>query len=304
MEMVSFVEMVRDSVKQQFGNDYQVKLHRVKKNNGVTYTGLCVTGNDSTISPVIYLNDQYRMYEDGKVTFAEVTNYAVDESRKKMPRVDMRYFLRYENIQDRIVYKLINTDRNRELLEDIPHMEFLDLSIVFQCMAVVGDYGMASILIHNVHLKLWDISVEELYRVAEINTPRLMGYVFKSMNEVICEIMENKSPEDFDYNVCMEELKDTVPMYVLGNSHQVEGAACILYPHLLADISHRLESRLYIIPSSIHEVLLLPEDNIDRRTEIRAIIKEINDTQVKEEEILSYSLYYYDAEGGEIKICD
>ena len=215
--------------------------------------------------------------------------------------VDMRQYLTYQSVKMSIVYKLISTERNGELLEDIPHMDFLDLSIVFQCLVTENELGMASMLVHNVHLRLWDVSVEELYKAARENTPKLMPHTVKSMAEVLLEIEESENPEGFDRDEHMEEYADKVPMYVLSNVKRVEGAACMLYPNLVRDFSDIIDSSFYIIPSSIHELLLLPAKDTEEKEEIRKMIKEINDTQVSADEILSYSLYYYDREEG--KIC-
>ena len=145
----------------------------------------------------------------------------------------------------------------------------------------------------NVHLRLWDVTKEDLYRAAEENTQKLMPYEIRSMAEVLREIMD-------DYEEEMEQFSDSVPMYVLSNRNKVEGAACMLYPDLLRDFSDKEGSSFYIIPSSIHELLLLPVEDDSDSAEIKGMIKEVNDTQVSEEEILSYSLYYYDSKEGKI----
>ena len=85
-------------------------------------------------------------------------------------------------------------------------------------------------------------------------------------------------------------------MYVLSNQRRVEGAACMLYPNLVRDFAEAVGSSFYIIPSSVHELLLLPTAHLEESSEIKNMIKEINDSQVSAEEILSYSLYLYDKE--------
>ena len=85
-------------------------------------------------------------------------------------------------------------------------------------------------------------------------------------------------------------------MYVLSNKSRVEGAACMLYPNLIQDFAEAIQSSFYIIPSSIHELLLLPTKHFEESQEVTSMIQEINDTQVSVEEILSYSLYLYDRE--------
>jgi len=302
MEFTNFTTLVREEVEKRTGDSYRVRLNDVRKNNGVVLRGLTVMQDDSNISPTIYLNNYYEEYINGRATLVNVVNDVMDtyHRNKVNQSVDMRYFLNYESVKQRVVYKLVNTEKNKALLEDIPHIEFLDLSIVFQCLIAQEDLGTASILIHNVHMKLWDISVEKLYQAAKENTQRLQEYEIKSMAEVLCEIMKAENPEEFDYDKCKSDLSDSIPIYVLSNKSRVEGAACMLYPNLVRDFADAIGSSFYIIPSSIHELLLLPAEHDDESKEIKSMIQEINDTQVSTEEILSYSLYFYDKEEGRI----
>lgn len=291
MGIERFAEDVKENVKRKLGKGYEVTVRKVEKNNGVVRTGLCVSEDRASLSPMIYMDSHYDSYKKGNTTPAHTADYVADACRKKRPKVDMRRFLTYEGVKNSIVYKLINTDANRALLEDLPHLEFLDLSIVFQCLVEDWKTGMATILIHNAHAKLWGVSVEELHSAAVRNTPKLLGYEIKGMKQMICEIMQREASDEYD-----------VPLYVITNRHGTDGAGCILYPNLLKDFSEASGSSFYIIPSSVHETLFLPADNTDKSAEIREMIKEINDTQLIPEEILSYSLYYYDRETDEICI--
>ena len=304
MEFTNFTTLVREEVERRTGDNYRVRLNDVRKNNGVVLRGLTVMQDDSNISPTIYLNNYYEEYISGRATLVNVVNDVMDTYRRNKVNqsVDMRYFLNYESVKQSIVYKLVNTEKNKELLEDIPHIDFLDLSIVFQCMIAQEELGRASILIHNVHLKLWDVSVEKLYQAARENTQRLQEYEIKTMAEVLREIVRTENPEEADDEDYVTELSDNVPMYVLSNKSRVEGAACMLYPGLIRDLADQFGKSLYIIPSSVHELLLLPTKDTGECAEIKRMIREINDTQVSPEEILSYSLYYYDREEGKTRM--
>lgn len=298
MEFSSFTMFVREEVEKRTGDCYKVRLDDVRKNNGVVLRGLTVTQDDSNISPTIYLNSYYEEYIKGRATLVNVVNDVMDTYRRNKVNqsVDMRYFLSYESVKERIIYKLVNTEKNKELLEDVPHIEFLDLSIIFQCLVSQEDLGRASILIHNVHLKLWEVSVDALYQAAKENTQRLQGYEIKGITEVLQEIMCAEEVENIVDEDCMSAFSGSVPMYVLSNKNRVEGAACMLYPNLIQDFAKAIQSSFYIIPSSIHELLLLPTEHLEESQEIKHMIREINDTQVSVEEILSYSLYLYDKE--------
>ncbi len=300
MKIEDFMEKVKNSVIEKLGKEYQVTVCKSDKNNGVVCTGLRVQKNDCSVAPLIYLDEHFRQYKNGNTTLSSIVKYVVKESRKKSPCVDIQQYLIYENIRKNVVYRLVNTESNRDLLEDIPHLEFLDLSIIFRCLVTQEDIGSASILIHNVHMKLWDITIQELYQDAVMNTPRLEEYEIKSMTEVMREIMTEENSDGSGQDAYMEEFSDSVPLYVLSNKNRIEGAGCMLYPDLMKDFSDTIGSSFYIIPSSVHECLLLPPKEDVQGGEIRNMIKEINDTQVSIEERLSYSLYYYDKDEGRI----
>ena len=296
MEFANFKTLVREEVERRAGADYSVRLNDVMKNNGVILSGITLMQDDSNISPTIYLNNYYEDYENGETTLGMVINDVIDVyNRNKVNRnIDMRYLFDYESVKKQVVLKLINTEKNRELLSDVPHLEFLDLSIVFQVLISDEAIGSASVLIHNAHTKLWGVDQNELYKHAVKNTPRLLEYEIKSMNDVISEIMKSDNG--------IEDCSGETHMYVLSNSRKTDGAACMLYPELIGDFAKASDSDLYIIPSSIHELLLLPAWSVEDEEELKNIIKEVNETQLLAEEVLSDSLYFYDKASREIKI--
>ena len=306
MDRDSFAEQVMSRVGNMLGGGHDIRIHRAGKNNGVYRTGLQITGNGLDIAPVIYIDRYYGLYEKGEETIDSVAARVMDtynrERRGGMMQVDMRKFLSYDRVRETIVYKLVSTGKNRELLEDVPHVDFMDLSIIFQCLVSREGPEMATILVHNVHMKLWDVTTEELHAAAEENTRKLLPYEFKSMTEVLHEIMETEDPEQSGHSEVEADLAETVPMYVLSTKNRVEGAACMLYPGLIRDLADQFGKSLYIIPSSVHELLLLPTKDTGECAEIKRMIREINDTQVSPEEILSYSLYYYDREEGKTRM--
>lgn len=301
MNMEIFVEMVKNSVKEKLGQDYQIRAHKVNKNNGVKYVGLDLRKNGEIVTPVVYLNDYFEQYKNGRATIMEIANYIVKSVKMECPNIDVRQFFNYKNVRKKIIYRIINTERNKELLKDLPHIEYMDLSIVFKVLVSQEYMNTATILVNNEHMKLWDVTVEDLYKDAGENTQRLERYELRSLSEVLCGIMKAEALDEYNYDKDMKDITSSVPMYVLSNKNGVEGAVCMLYSDVIRNFSERIDCNLYIIPSSIHELLLLPTIDTKESEEIRNMIKEVNDTQVSPEDILSYSVYYYNRE--EDKIC-
>ncbi len=292
MEFTNFTTLVRNEVEKRAGENYHVKLNDVVKNNGIILRGITLMQDDSNISPTIYLNPYYDAYENGETTLGTVIDEVIDTyERNKVNRsIDMRFFLDYDSVKTRITYKLINTEKNKELLNDIPHIPFHDLSIVFQCLISGERFGNATILIHNVHLQLWKVNARELYERAMENTPILQGYDVTDMNTVLEEMRAFEEIEDTEYE---EDIQQQVPMYVLSNKSRVHGAACILYPDILKDFAAVVEKDLYVLPSSIHEVILLPAEGTEDSEQLKLMVHEINESQVEDEEVLSDSVYFY-----------
>lgn len=315
MDITSFAEAVRTETVKKLGTEYQVTVERKNKNNKVIYTGLHISKKGMKAEPLVYLDDYFEQYQKGNMTLSETVEYVARASRGKSPAVDMTKFLEYEKIKDSIVYRLINTEMNREFLEDLPHLEFLDLSVVFRCLVTEEGRSQAFIWIHNVHMKLWDVTIEELYQTAAENTQRLEKPEIMEIEEVLNHVMKEegfglydhdrfmeKQSDRNDYAECTEKCSSALPVYVLSNRERLEGAACMLYPDLFRKLSDVMDSSYYIIPSSIHELLLIPSADFTNREEIKAVIREVNDNQVRPEERLSYSLYGYDKKNSRIEI--
>ena len=132
-------------------------------------------------------------------------------------------------------------------------------------------------------VKMWGVEKERIYNIAHQNTKRLLPPEFQTMRSVVAELLgeETNDQEGEDF------------MYVLTNEIRSFGAACILYDKVLEDIGNQLGENYYVLPSSVHEVIIVPESKSPNRIDLEDMIEEINDTQVEEEEILSYRAYYF-----------
>lgn len=293
--MEGFKNTIKTLVEKKMGEGYTISLNNVTKNNGIILTGLSIMEDGCNISPTIYLDALYAAYEVGQMTEDEVVEDIIRsyERNKTNRQVDMRQFFNYEFVKDKIVYKLVNKEKNAALLKQVPYIEYLDLAIIFNVLISSEKMGQATILIRNEHCKLWGVDSEQIYKQACLNTPNLMSYTLMRMKDVIEEMMGEIPAEAGDMS--------SVPMYVLTNEKKVSGAGCILYPDLLADFSKAAGS-FFILPSSIHEVLLLPTESKEDVEEMKLMVQEINRTQVQDEEVLSDSVYFYDAESNKLSI--
>lgn len=299
MEMKDFAEKVCAAVTEELGSEYEVEVKKIRKNNGVFLYGLQILGIDQNVAPTIYLESFWEGYRSG-VSFADITRGLLDVYRGNMSKgsINMEFYKHNEMVKDRICYRLIGRKENKELLNDIPHVEFLDLAVCFYYALDMDEeeMGEGSILIHNAHMEKWGVDKEELLRQAQSNTPRLFPWEYIALENIMAEIARQEGEE------YIPDSPLSVPMKVLSNSRRMYGASCMLYPGMLAGIAAEEKNDLYIIPSSLHELILLPDDGEVSADELKKMIYDVNRTHVIPEDVLSDSLYYYDREKGDIII--
>lgn len=296
MEFEKFTNKMLFAAQKYFQEGTKVVINQVAKNNGVVLHGLTIMEDGCNIAPTIYLNGLYESYEAG-TTFSEIFHRVIKayEENKIEENINIEFFTEYESVRHRIVYKLINYNKNKHLLEDIPHIQYLDLAIVFYCLMICDSFGNGSIMIHNSHCNMWDVDAQKLYQDAKLNTPLLLGAELKSMEEVILQLLDET--EVTDLNQWEEEVRD-IPMYVLSNKTKIHGAACILYENVVSDFAEYLHRDIFILPSSVHEVILVPSHGIEKAQNLIDMVREVNETQVEEEEVLSDSIYFFSREEG------
>ena len=300
MDISEFAVKVCNAMRKTLGTDCRVECKEVRKNNGVILHGLLVLGENRNVAPTIYLDTFLEAYEAG-ATFGSIIQRLEDICREDMLResVDMEFFRSFERVRDRICYRLIGRKGNEELLEDIPYIEFLDLAICFYYAYHGESLGDGTILVHNSHLELWDTCTAELFGLAKRNTQRLFPWVCNSIAEVLGEIAgEDESSEEADEEAFLQE----IPMQVLSNDKRTQGAVCMLYPDVLDTLSGKGKRNFFILPSSVHEVILLEDTGAGSIPELKKMVTEVNATQVAPEEVLSDSLYYYDSTDKRVKI--
>lgn len=208
-------------------------------------------------------------------------------------------FMDYESAASNIRGRLINTEKNADILKEVPHREFLDLSLIYVVELKWDEQNaVSSIRISNDHMNYWGVTEEELYRQVKRNMNEMEESSICSLAEIVMG-MADDIPEEILSSVCSEYM----PMYVLTNKNGVNGAVEILNEELLKKFSAMFEKDLIVIPSSIHECMLVPasEEIVDCGC-IAQMVREINDTMVAENEVLSYHVYKYERQTGTMTI--
>lgn len=289
MTKTKFYESVAESVSEVLGSEVIVELQEVTKVN-LSLDGLTIRKRNESIAPTIYLNQYFNQFNDGRAMDDIVQDiirvYENNQPENIMDVFKTEDFYDFDKMKEKIVLKVINTERNLDLLEQVPHldMEGLGLSVVFYVSLMTGEQS-AGILIKNEHLKLWEKTVSDLLTVAEVNTNRMHAFTIKSMNEVLSGMFgfeEDLIPED-------------VPaLYVLTDENKTFGASQLYLKNKIREFAKQQDCDAYILPSSIHELLLLRADfpNIEPE-HLKQMVCEVNSTEVSDEDFLCDGAFKY-----------
>ena len=297
MEISTFIVKVQKAVREALGQEYAVELKEVRKNNGVVLQGLMIRKKEEHVMPTIYLNSFWEAYEGG-VAFAEIIKKIVSIFREDGVgrKIDVAFFTEFDKVKDRVCFRLVNREKNVELLEKAPYIPMLDLAICFYYAFDSGGVENGMIPIYRSHLDNWGVSERDLMECAMENTPRLFPSEIIPMENVLGDLLQ-EIPEEM-----RQDIMQKVSMKILTNSRKTYGACSLLYPGVLERMAEQLNGDFYLIPSSVHEFLLLPKEQDRGEDELREMILEVNRTEISPEEVLSDHLYFFCKKEKEIRM--
>jgi hypothetical protein len=293
IEFESFTEEVRKAMELKYP-DNKVEIKRVTKNNGVIYTGVCIKDENELIYPTMYLEPFYEEM-GGELTDAAVEKMCrVYESRRIGEPLSLNYLKDYEEIRKGLRCKLINYDSNREFLENVPHRLFMDLAIVPYYAFKKDDItalinGEATFVVRISHLEMWNREADTVLEDAISNT-------FREEEASIVGIYEMLKKLNPAFSLTPDKEAEC-PMYIMSTKGP-NGAVSMMYKDKISEFCDSMNCDVYIIPSSINEVILVPVDNNMEPSMINDMIREINRTQLDAVEVLSDHVYYFERSTG------
>lgn len=298
MEYENFVDTMRKKVEALSETGTKVMIMEVCKNNGVKKKGLMVKAKDSNMAPTVYLEEFYGEYKRGK-TLEEIAEAVVGVYRDsdRFQGMHMEDFKDFKQMKSQLVFRMVNYEKNAEMIKNSPYITFLDLAIVPYISFPIDESNWGSILVRNEHLEIWGITNEKVMKIAAENTPKLMQPQIRKMEDTIRQLLvSGGGKEAKEYEKFLEEMEESenkVPMYVLTNSKNLYGATCMIYDGVVEMFAEEMGEDIYILPSSIHEVILLPVSKALNSMELKAMVQEINMTQIPVEEVLSDHVYKF-----------
>lgn len=298
-----FKERIKDDIKDYMDEKYkdcEVVIRKVNKTNReVDGLNMLDIPGLKNATPTLYVNDLYEKYEKTG-DYEEVVRMAAETMEYGIKSFNSQIkeeCLDTSKLKDKVFFSLINAEQNRELLNTVPHREFEDLAIVYRWNIGSDSMGTYTNLVNNDLAEKEGLTENDLYNAANKNTKELFPVLVKNMNEVISEIIfgdsELSGEMEKEFKEVMMETQDERSMYVITNESKLFGAASMLYEEPLHELAEKIGSDLYILPSSIHEVIAVSAD-FGSPDELAEMVYEINMDQVDINDRLSNQVYCYD----------
>lgn len=289
LEYKEYKEKLKEMVQENLGDNIEVDFVTTEKNNGSLKEGITLYEKGINFIPCIYLDELYQKYtvnEDIQTSVKQVLE--IFETKKHVNADEVLGV--WDAVKDKVSVRVVHSKWNQKRLEGMPYKRFLNLSVIFHLVLQEAESGNTTLLIHNQTMEHWGITLDILWKAAMKNL-KAEDFTIQDLTKVVSDMLGTERKED-----------DSIGgMYIMTNKSRCYGASALLRTDLLAGFAERMKKDFYIIPSSVHEIMLMPDDEIFGVEYLEKMLREINKTMVKEEDVLSDQVYYFSRERGEVE---
>lgn len=288
---------------ERVGTEYSIRFMNVIKNNDTIKRSVNILKDNDKCTANIYIEGYFKAYSQNTMSMDEIVDEIVGiyQNNKGLNDAEsndlMNQLSSYETCKESLFFRLVNMESNGEFLKNKVYLPFNDLAMVLYLRLGCEEEAMCSVAINQNIYDSWniDISKEDFFKQVLENTEKQNPCKIKNLFNVMMELLGDEAD--------MNDVESK--MYVLTNTSGINGAIAMMYKGVLKELAEKKNvSELIIIPSSIHESLVIVKDNNDtyKKADIQAMVNEVNNTQVLPEEVLSYNVYLYTRDNDEIVI--
>ena len=286
-----FTEDIKEKLYEMGYGDVDIKINNIKKVNR-DYEAMNVVPEGGVMGVSFNLEEIFTKFEqsgDYDSVLKNTTSF-VANGIDTAPKTDIDNLLNYEEMKNKLSIEVISAEANKELLLNIPHDRIEDLAAVYRFVLKSESTGKASILVSNEMMQKMGITHEQLKNDALYNAPIIRPAVIKGMNEVIKELMGKEAYEIANGTGNVEE-----SVYVATVPDKDSGAGVLSYQNFMDQAAERVGGDFFILPSSIHEILIVKDDGEMKAELLRNMVQQINRTELMPEDKLSDNVYHYDS---------
>ncbi len=297
MDYQTFTMELADLVNRELGSEHMARICRIPKNNGIVRESMTVKGETGEAVPLVDLGQFYHLYQQGEAMENLAGRIIGNCKGRKMQMLgDGSFFSDFEKAREHICFRVVNLEKNLELLSQIPYRMVLDLAVVYYYRFEDFDSSQASILIYKEHMEAWGVEEEELWRIARDNSEERLSPQLVTLRQLVLDLCDEED------SLHLPELSPEDEMFVLSNRERYFGAAVLFYDEIPEKLGEALKNNFYILPSSIHECIIVPDSGLISPFKLRNMVKEVNEMCVVPEEVLSDQVYYFERKKGVLSI--
>ena len=292
MEYEKFKEQFVEDLKERLeagGEKFSVDLNAVQKMNQ-NYEAVTVKPEDAIIGVNLNMTEIYERYDRGMSYDTLVSEVAekADRALHDRPDFNLEALQDYDQMKEKLSMEVVSAERNADLLEKVPHKNMEDMAVVYRFVLDSDSEGRGSILVTNQLMDNYGITAEQLHADALQYAPVMRPAVIQTMAETLLEMM---GPEAKD----MIPVLPDDPLFVATVPDKIQGASVLAYEDFMEQAAERVGGDFYILPSSIHEILLVRDDGTFDINHLEDMVKQVNETEVAPEDLLTDSVYHYDS---------
>ena len=295
-----FAKELKETIKKLIGEEYKVEIYRTEKVNIEKVHALVIFNSEDKVSPTFYIEKFYKKYQQGKATIQEMAESIVHtyQCNTNLFRLQ-KDFNNGEWMKEHLFLQLINSSKNRKLLQNSVYMDFGEFALVLYVMVSNDEEGLYKLKVTTDMCQRFGWNEKDILNYALENTMHLFPYNVSTLHELLQKAV-NSIGIFPDMNI--PKVPGAPEITVLTNNVCVNGATAIFYPGVLKEIAEKRGTSLFLLPSSIHEFIIMEDDGICNPEELKYMVQEVNGSAVPPEEVLSDDIYYYGLNSGILSV--
>lgn len=265
-----------------------VQRHEMEKMQGQSYTALTVVPADKNIGMNINVDAMYEQMQYG-ASYQNVLSHALSQATafvQDSPQFDVESLTDYEQTRTKLFVEVVGAERNAAMLNKLPHTQVEDMAIVYRIQVAEKDGEIASTPVSSQLMDAMGVTAEELHQDALANSAMLRPAKVQRLSELLAEMM----------GVPAEVTERSAPpLIVVTTEDKIKGACAMFYPEMMNQLAKEAGGDFFILPSSVHEVLVMPDNGEMSVEELKDMVASINGDVVEPVDVLTDQVYHYDA---------
>lgn len=301
MNYEEFKEQLSEDLKQSLyestGNEHYIDTNNVSKLQNESYEALTIRPETSPVAVSLDVQSLFAEYEKGRgyddIKAAAVA--MVNEGFSNQPTFNFGDFTNYDVMKEKLSIQVVATERNADMLTNIPHKEIEDMSLVCRFVIDTGSNGIGTILVNNGMLDTFGITPEQLFDDAVKYAPEIKPTEIRDMMDIVIEQWASLGMDISEIEGARAAMKNETPLYVATTTDKTNGAGIIAYPGFMDAAAEKVGGDFFILPSSVHEIIIVPDKGDSNYRDLEAMVREVNATEVRPQDRLSDHVYHYDS---------